>query len=59
MWKRVTELIWMCVCLGRERERERERKKERERERRGASCIYEKTAVQRQSVFRVEKFDAT
>ena len=51
----------MCVCLGRERERERERKKERERERerRGASCIYEKTAVQRQSVFRVEKFDAT
>ena len=45
MWKRVTELIWMCVCLGRERERERERKKERERERRGASCIYEKTAV--------------
>ena len=49
----------MDVCLGRERERERERKKERERERRGASCIYEKTAVQRQSVFRVEKFDAT
>ena len=32
MWKRVTELIWMCVCLGRERERERERERKKERE---------------------------